>query len=137
MSNFETISNFFHIDGVGLYVGRVIASRDEVYLAAGLAPFNLRSLFSGSLVKQLSGNQGPLNVPLSELPEAVIRDPSWPINSTDGFVCVLKRDSLSDIRCSFLGNLRLSTSEHTAIIQSGLIKRFAMLRILRRFGWPV
>ena len=137
MPKFATISNFFTIDGGGLYLGQAIISEQALYLAAALAPFTPVSLLTGGLGQNVSGRTGPLTVRLSELPQNVIGDPEWPVKTTDGYVYLLARESLTDIRCSLFGMLRLSNSEHSVAIRSGIIKRFAVLRTLRQFGWPI
>lgn len=137
MPRFETISNFFTVDGSGLYIGRAVVSEEALYLVAGLAPLSITSLFSGGIGKQIKDAGGPLQVPLSALPVDVISDPTWPIASNEGFACIISRESIRSMHCSLAGNLRLSNAEHTAVIRSGVVKRFTVLRILRRLGWPV
>lgn len=137
MLRFETISNFFTVDGAGLYIGRAVVNEEALYLVAGLAPVSIASLFSGGIGQQIKDAGGPLKMPLSALPADVNFDPTWPITSTEGFVVTFSRDSICQMHYSFTGNLRLSNAEHSAVIRSGIVKRFTVLRTLRRFGWPV
>lgn len=137
MRRFTTISNFFTVDGGGLYLGQAIASEYAIYLVAALAPFTPGSLFSGGVGTKVSPNSGPLGCRLADLPKDVIEHPDWPVTTTDGFVYVLTRESLNSIRCSLLGMLRLSNSEHSVAIRTGIIKRFRLVNTLREYGWPV
>ena len=134
---FQTISQFFSVDGSGLSVGQAVASKEAIYFVTALEPFNLTSLLKGRITTRLSGDSGPFQTRLAELPVTVTEDSEWPIKTKEGFVCVFDRQSISEIRCSLTGTFRVTHAKHSAIIKTGVIKRFRILRILREFGWNV
>ena len=136
MSEFKKIGSVFTVDGVGLYVGRVVAGEDAIYLLASVTPMNLKWILSGE-VQPLTGEDRPFQVPLSELPDGVVAERAHDRKNDEGFACVFDRKSIVEMRCTISGKLHLFDADHTAVIFSGAIKRFAMLKTLRRLGWPV
>jgi len=137
MSRFHPVGQFFYVDGTGPYVGLAVASNDAFYVASGLEPFSFQSLFRGRIGKPLAGESGPFQQKLADLPDSVTQDSSWPIQTTAGFVCVLPRDSISEIRCSWTGGVRIVSPEHSICVLTGPLRRFPILRSLRQLGWTV
>lgn len=137
MPRFQTISHLFTVDGSGPYLGQAIASDEAIYLVTELEPLNLTSLFTGRIMQKLTGDSGPFLMRLSDLPEAVTGDSTWPVETKDGFVCVFDRQSISKIRCALSGKIRITNQNQTAVMKTGVIRRFLVLRTLREFGWNV
>ncbi len=118
-------------------MGRAIANEEAIYFVTAFEPASQAALLTGRMMKRLSGDSGPFQTPLSDLPDAVTEDPSWPVETKEGFVCVFDQKTVSDIRCSWTEKFQITDPNHSALIKTGIIERFRLLRILRNFGWKI
>jgi len=135
MPRFASLASFFTLDGSGPYVGRVIVSEDAMYFVASLAPMKFASLFAAHLSEKLTGETEPFRRPVTDLPPIIRNDEDWPLTTDTGFVCEFKRELLCDFRCSFFGNLEVSTPDHFAVMRLGFFPSFLAMKQLREYGW--
>ncbi len=115
-------------------MGQAVASSEAIYLVSGTAPWNLLTLVTGILG---TPNQhcDLFQVALSDLPETILSDPSWPVPRCTAFTRSFQRSDHPLIRGSLFGHVTIACNAYTAKILSRSLSSRKMLEILSQYGW--
>ncbi len=131
---FESFGQFFTLNGQGLFVGQAVASFDAIYLVTGSAPWNLLTLFTGRLGTP-NQDHDLFPVALSDIPETILGDPSWPIPRCNAHLRAFHRSDHPLIHGSLLGHVTIACNGSTAKIRSPTLSVRKMMKILSHYDW--
>ena len=131
---FESFGQLFTINGKGLFLGQAVASYDAIYLVTGSTPWNLLTLIKGRLGTPYH-DRDLFPVALSDIPETILDDPSWPVPRCIGHLRSFCRSDHPLIHGSLFGHVTIVCGGYTAKIRSPTLSARKMLKILSRYGW--
>lgn len=147
MKRFRNLASRFYIGrGMKEYRGHVLASREAIFvivqsgILGAIDTLLTRSpleLAIGTLGKGVSDAGDIVQAEMSDLPEELTDDPSWPDSYGKTRVFILPRTSIKKMRYPWWGALEIFTAEDRFSVVPMFFLRHWVLRDLRDLGWAI
>jgi hypothetical protein len=147
MKKFRKLASRFSIArGMKEYRGDVLASQEAIFvlvqsgMLGAIETLLTRSpleLAIGTFGKAVTDADGIIQAELSDLPEEITEDPSWPDTYGKTRVFILPRTCVKSMRYPWWGSLEIFTAEDRFNVVPVFFLRHRVLRNLRDLGWPI
>jgi hypothetical protein len=147
MKRFRRLASRFSIGrGLKEYDADVVVSEEAIFVivpsgilgAIGTlfthAPLDLAI---GAFGKAVAEAEDIIQAQLSDLPEEITEDPSWPVTFGSARVFILPRTTVKSMRYPWWGSLQIFTDEDRFNVIPLFLLRRRVLRNLRDLGWEV